>query len=119
MNTKLTLGIIAVAAIAVMLALNSNQAPLEPSKYDDFAKCLNEKGMTIYGTDTCTYCKAQKEDFGNAFQYLDYVNCAYQGSECDAAGVTGYPTWTTPEGGKLPGKQSMDYLSRIADCPLP
>jgi hypothetical protein len=93
------------------------QGTAGPGRYDDFAKCLTREGATIYGTDTCTFCKDQKSDFGSSFQYVDYVNCDYEKSQCDLAGVSAYPTWTY-DGNRLRGKQKLSYLSDLTGCRL-
>jgi len=68
-----------------------------PSKYDTFAKCLTEKGATIYGTEWCPHCKNQKKLFGDSFQYIDYVDCDRDKDECLRNGIRGYPTWIINE----------------------
>ena len=47
----------------------------QPGKYDDFAKCLTEKGAVIYGNDYCSYTIKQMGFFGKSKEYLDYVKC--------------------------------------------
>lgn len=117
MNTMfIIIGVIVIIAIAAAV-MSMNQEPLGPGPYDDFAQCLTSEGAVMYGTDSCTYCKAQKADFGNSFQYINYVNCDFDSGACDAAGVRGFPTWTY-ELAKLEGKQSLNYLSDLTGCPL-
>jgi len=60
---------------------------------DDFAKCLADKKVTMYGAYWCTHCQADKAAFGNSFKYVPYVECTEKVQECLAAGVEGYPTW--------------------------
>ena len=38
----------------------------EPGEYDDFARCIDNKGVKMYGTLRCTYCKSQKKSFGKS-----------------------------------------------------
>jgi glutaredoxin len=88
-----------------------------PGKYDNFAKCLNEKGAIMYGTDWCSYCKNQKNLFGRSFEFVNYVNCDYEKDECQDQGVKGYPTWKINE--KIyPGVQSIGRLSSLTGCEL-
>ncbi|MCX6798840.1 MAG: hypothetical protein NTW59_01955, partial [Candidatus Diapherotrites archaeon] len=44
----------------------------------DFAKCLTEKGVTVYGfgTSWCTFCTEQEKMFGNAWKDLNYIECS-------------------------------------------
>lgn len=118
MDTKIILGGVVGIVVIVAVVMMTNQGSAAPGKYDDFAKCLTNSGATMYGTDSCTYCKAQKSDFGSSFQYVDYVNCDVLGGDCQAAGVSAYPTWDF-NGQKLTGKQDLVYLSSITECPLP
>lgn len=91
----------------------------EPSKYDVFAKCLTDNSFTMYGTEWCKFCKKQKEMFGASFDLVDYVDCDIQKETCQAAGITGYPTWVTASGEKLSGAQSLVTLAKKANCELP
>ncbi len=95
-----------------------------PSPYDGFAQCLTEKGVSMYGTWWCTHCANQKALFGNAFQYVDYIECSAPGSKttlpvCTDAGVTGFPTWKFADGSMLSGEQTLDGLSALSVCELP
>jgi thiol:disulfide interchange protein len=81
------------------------------------AKDLATKGMVMYGAYWCTHCKSQKEKFGDAFQYIDYVECDAKGEnanpdECAAQGIEGYPTWIY-QGQKYSGEQSLEKLAQI------
>lgn len=82
-----------------------------------FAQCLTEKGVTMYGTEWCGHCKNQKEMFGNAFQYINYVDCDLDKAACSAAGVRGYPTWNI-DGENYPGEKPLAQLSELSGCEL-
>jgi len=84
---------------------------------EKLAKYLKEKGMILYGAYWCPHCKEQKELFGDAAQYLDYVECDAKGEganpdECVARGIEGYPTWIY-EGKQYSGSQSLEKLAEI------
>ena len=36
----------------------------EPGKYDNFAKCLTDKGVVYYGAFWCPNCAQQEKNFG-------------------------------------------------------
>lgn len=78
------------------------------------AQALTKSGAKFYGAYWCGHCKNQKAEFGTAVSALPYVECDASGpnanaAACDAAGVTGYPTWVI--GGKqYVGEQSIDQL---------
>ncbi|HEY9623819.1 MAG TPA: vitamin K epoxide reductase family protein [Crinalium sp.] len=80
------------------------------------AKHLKEVGAKMYGAFWCPHCHDQKQFFGRqAFQEITYVECDPNGknaqpSTCQAANVTGYPTWEI--NGKLyPGTQTLEQLA--------
>ena len=96
---------------------NSSALQVPPGKYDDFAKCLTEKGVVMHGTDWCSKCIEQKALFGTSFDFVDYFNCDYNKEACRAAGVSGYPTWVI-EGRLYPGKKPLDQISSLSGCEL-
>ncbi|MEK9156093.1 MAG: protein disulfide isomerase family protein [Patescibacteria group bacterium] len=125
--------IVGVAAIAIYSGQSGNSgtsvdadtAPAdrvdqgESADYKErLAKYLAEKGMVLYGAYWCSHCKDQKEAFGEAVQYLDYVECDPRGenanpSECEAQGIEGYPTWVY-QGQKYSGTRSLSELAQIS-----
>src|SRR6266700_8112952 len=46
------------------------------STLDGFAQCLKDRGAKMYGAWWCPHCADQKEMFGFAFQYVNYVECS-------------------------------------------
>lgn len=65
---------------------------------EKLAKFMTNEGMVLYGAYWCPHCKDQKELFGEAVKYLDYVECDAKGEnanpdECLAQGIESYPTW--------------------------
>ena len=84
---------------------------------EKLAKYMTKQGMVLYGAYWCSHCKAQKELFGDAVRYLDYVECDAKGDnanpdECVAKGIEGYPTWIY-NGEKYSGEQSLSKLAEI------
>lgn len=86
--------------------LSGCELPAEASgaivNYDNFAKCLTEKGVKMYGAYWCSHCQNQKKAFGDSFKYVTYIECADPNSQgqlevCTKAGITGYPTWEFSE----------------------
>ncbi len=95
-----------------------------PGKYDDFAKCLSEKGVKFYGAFWCSHCANQKAMFGKSFQYINYIECsepdgAGQLPVCKDAGVKSYPTWEFANGTQQSGELSIQQLSERTGCPVP
>ena len=97
--------------------------PNMPGPYDDFAKCLNDKGAKMYGTFWCSHCKDQKEMFGNSWKHVNYIECSTpdgkgQTEICAAEGIRGYPTWEFPDGERASGLISFQERSEKTGCTL-
>jgi hypothetical protein len=95
-----------------------------PGKYDQFAKCLGEKGAKFYGAYWCTHCKAEKVRFGKSAKYLPYIECAPQDStelapECKQNGVTAFPTWKFSDGTTEVREMELAELASRTGCELP
>ena len=71
MNKKIIWAIIIFLIIASGVFLTVKNAT-SPGKYDDFAKCLSDNGVVVYGAmDWCEYTQGQKAMFGKSFKYLN------------------------------------------------
>lgn len=63
------------------------------------AKHLHSIGAVVYVSEGCGYCKAQKEMFGDALEYIDMVLCYGpiemnpQREVCMDKGISAVPTW--------------------------
>ena len=85
----------------------------------DFAQCITDTGMKMYGASWCKHCKEQKDMFGlESFESVDYVECTKQQTTCDLAGVTSYPTWIW-SWYKQSWVHSFEQLSKVTGCELP
>ena len=89
----------------------------KPGNYDDFAKCLAEKGAVIYGNDACQYTNRQLNFFGNSKKYLNYVKCSESRELCDQKGVRSTPTWEI-QGQTYPQVQTFERLATLSGCKL-
>jgi glutaredoxin len=87
------------------------------SDLDKFAKCLSEKGATVYVSQYCGHCKNQKEMFGDSLKYVNSVECTENQQLCQEKGITGVPTWII-NGLPYAGVQSFERLSELTGCPL-
>ena len=115
-----------IGAIVVVVALIGFAVTKEkaPSVYDQFAQCLSEKGVIMYGAWWCPHCENQKQMFGSSFEFVNYIECslpnrAGQTEECAEAGIEGYPTWEFADGERLSGEQSFETLAKKSGCALP
>lgn len=92
----------------------------QDTKYkEDLAKYLTEKGAVLYGAYWCPHCNDQKDLFGDAAKYLNYVECDSRGEnanpdECIARDVQSYPTWIYQDQ-QYTGTQSLSRLAGIVD----
>src|SRR3989338_11299699 len=75
----------------------------KPGLYDDFAKCLKDKGAKFYGAFWCSHCQNQKKLFESSEKYLPYVECSTpdgngQLEVCKKENIQAYPTWQFSDG---------------------
>ena len=106
--------VIAAVIGVVMLAVSaySVYSINKPGPYDNFAKCLTEKGAVMYGAmDWCKYTQGQKAMFGKSFKYLNYHE--FQ----DLPGIKKTPTWVI-NGAWHENVQSFDKLAALTSCKL-
>lgn len=94
------------------------------STLDSFAKCVSSKGAHMYGAWWCPHCAEQKEDFGYAFQYVNYTECSPEGQRtlnqaCKQAGIHNFPTWQFSDGSRKEGTLPLTELSQRTGCKLP
>ena len=121
MNTKVIIIIVLVSILGGGGAVWLLSRPPKPqvTGLDDFAKCLTEKGLVMYGAYWCPHCQAQKKLFGDSFQYVKYVECTTQAQLCLDMKVEGYPTWIASDGARLVGEIPLDKLATVTACQLP
>lgn len=95
----------------------------QPGKFDDFAKCLKDKGAIFYGAFWCPHCQNQKKLFGKSEKYLTYIECSTpdrsgQLPVCSREKIQGYPTWQFSDGSREEGELSLQQLSDKSGCQL-
>lgn len=116
---KQTLKLVALVIVAVLVVgILTYISTRPPSKdYSEFAQCLSDSGATMYGTYWCSHCNAQKADFGEAFKFINYVECSDEAELCTEKGVEAFPSWIIDD--KIyRGKQSFEKLSELTGCEL-
>ena len=113
--------------VLAMLCLSAvSFSAADKAKLDGFAHCLADKKAVMYGAFYCVHCREQKDLFGDAAQYLPYVECVEKGTrkiteECTALGIRKTPTWIFEQSGdRVDGKVlSLQELSQKSGCRLP
>jgi len=93
----------------------------------DLAQCIASRGIKMFGSDSCGNCRRQKSIFGEAFHFIDYIDCSKteQRPKCDENKIGGYPTWiiysptdSGVEQTRHPGVMQPKDLEKFADCIL-
>lgn len=90
----------------------------KPGQYDNFAKCLASKNVTMYGAYWCPHCLNTKKEFGDSFQYVPYVECTVETKTCTDKQIQGYPTWIFSDGTRIEGEASLQKISEKSGCSL-
>ncbi len=115
--------IVLIGFIASMfLFVGCNRVP--SGYYDEFAKCLTDKGTVMYGAFWCPHCQRTKKNFGDSFKYINYVECDPRGDNgnpelCQKEKIEGYDTWRFADGSELIGEPAFEDMSAITGCTLP
>ncbi len=112
-----------VALIIILAFIGLRNTNDSSGDYASFATCLTESGAKMYGAFWCGHCEDQKKDFGDSWQYINYIECSLPNGQeqteiCSNEGITGYPTWEFGEGTRLSGRLSVEQLSQNSGCEL-
>ncbi len=99
-------------------------SPAQSTKFDEFAKCITDKGVKFYGAFWCPHCQDQKALFGGSAKYIPYVECSTSDSNgqlqiCIDQKIEVYPTWKFADGLKQEGGLTLQELSDKSGCLLP
>ena len=109
-------------AIVVIIGLAGwylNKPEKVSAAMTQFAQCLRDKQITMYGAYWCSHCQNEKKAFGDSFKSVPYVECPDDPQKCLTAGINGYPTWIFPDGKKLEVEQGLEKQSQQSGCALP
>ncbi len=108
---------IGIGLIIVMSAYLVYANVNKPGQYDNFAKCLTEKGAVVYGNDYCQYTVKQLNFFGKSKKYLNYVKCSDNEKLCDEKGIQTTPTWEI-NGEMYVQIQTFERLAAVSGCEI-
>jgi glutaredoxin len=91
-----------------------------PAEIENLAKCLASKGVKMYGRNDCGHCQNEKARFGEAWKYVNYVECNplidSEGYElCRANGINSVPTWIINDK-LIAGDKTLEELAELAGC---
>lgn len=110
------LGLVALGAVIIFVIKQGGNEKGE--NLDAFAQCLSQKGVAMYGSANCPHCQNEKNRFGEAFRYINYVECLSEPRRCVDQGINSVPTWLLANGQKLVGEQGLEKLAQASGCPL-
>ena len=124
--------IIIATALAILFGWSSYMihASIVPAgKYTDFAQCIYDKGMRMYGSLGCSFCAKQRAMFGDAAEYIKEIECdpRYPNPQtdlCIGKNISRTPTWIHEDGKGNeikrfdPGVLSLEELSAETKCKL-
>jgi len=131
-------GAMVLAALAFSMALSgcdkgdggdASSPPEAPTSASlaKIATCLTDKGWVMYGSFTCSACRAQRKAFGEALVHIKEIECNpnapnTQVDLCLTKGIETTPTWIQEKGGeeikRLEGYQLLEDLVSVSGCDL-
>ena len=123
-RSKIILGATSALALIVTAFVHFKYLPPPDGKYDSFAQCIKASGATFYGAFWCPHCQNEKKLFGDAVQFLPYVECSTpdgnaQLQVCEDSSIKSYPTWVFKDGSRLIGEVPFYQLAQKTGCALP
>lgn len=102
-------GVLLFAVVALKM---SGPEPVPLENFEDIATCIGERS-TLYVQLGCSHCKDQEELFGEYYDKLKTVDCAFQQSKC--FDIEGTPTWVIGSR-KYVGVHSIPELQELTGC---
>jgi glutaredoxin len=105
----------------------SQDSEVSQERLTEFAKCMTEKGWTMYSSFTCPACRAQQNLFGQATVHLKIIECNphapdTQVEQCLKKNIRHTPTWLMKQNGteikRSTGYKKLSILSAMTGCNL-
>jgi len=124
-------GSIVFGVILLTITFFAQKSGVPSGFYDDFAQCIEERGMKMYGSLGCSFCAKQRGMFGDSFdKHVNEIECdpRFEGSQverCVAKKISHTPTWIheREDGSEIfrfdSGVQSLEKLAEVSGCELP
>ena len=116
-NFKRYFMIIMISLIILFSVLTVSSYIKKPGNHDEFANCLTEKGVIVYGNDFCQYTIQQLNYFGKSQKYLNYVRCTDNEELCNEKDIKTTPTWEY-KGEFYPQVQTFERLAAVTGCEI-
>ncbi len=120
-SSYLIIGIVIFLAIIIWLIIRKENNSVSSSEIDNFARCLTEKGAIMYGTFWCPHCAKTKKKFGEAFNFIHYIECDPRGDNeqaelCLSKEIDKYYTWEFSDGTRIISEPTFEQLSQKTGC---
>lgn len=113
--------IVALLLVGVgVVVVATREDPNDPRQ--QFAQCLTDKGVKMFGAFWCPHCQAQKRLFGSSFKKVSYIECGVPGNTsgqtqaCQDAKIQTYPTWEFADGSRKSGELTFAELATASSC---
>ncbi|MFT4344181.1 MAG: hypothetical protein ACMXYE_05560 [Candidatus Woesearchaeota archaeon] len=107
-------------AVLALIGFGIFSAVAQMQRNNEFAQCLTDEGVVMYGAYWCAACGEQIRLFGGSFKHVEYVECAVsqtqQTAYCDEQGIQSYPTWEFADETRATGVLSLRELSQRSGC---
>lgn len=126
-NLKKLKGLIALVIVVNLIPLILFNLGSVREDHSELAKCLTNNGVYMYGSFRCGVCAKTRAMFGDAFQYINEIECHPQGKNsqtelCLRKNIEGTPTWILePDGIEMKrhtGFLSTEELAEFGGCPV-
>ena len=103
--------------IVILSILSISSYLKKPGQYNEFATCLTDAGVIVYGNDFCQYTNQQLNFFGKSKEYLNYIKCVDNKKLCDEKKIDITPTWEI-DGKMYEQIQTFEKLSMLTGCEI-
>ncbi len=122
---KISLPWIVLAVMLTIISLVYFNVGGERMDYAEPAKCIASKGVNMYSSFRCSVCAQERELFGDAFQFINEIECHPQGENaqvalCLSKGIERTPTWVLEPNGtevkRIVGFYTVEELAQFAGC---
>lgn len=116
--------IILIAAIITAMIIFKSSKSSAGEEYNEFAQCLTDSGVKMFGAFWCPHCQNQKKLFGVSWNRINYVECSTpdgnsQTQICIDEKIQSYPTWELADKSRVNGELTLQELSSRSGCQLP
>lgn len=129
-NTISVLVVVILLIVGAVFLFNNKNGEREVGVYDEFAQCIYDSGLRMYGSATCSFCAKQRKLFEGSEEFIKEIECdprniGNEAERCINKNISHTPTWILEdeEGNDVTrfeaGVMSLERLSEESGCALP